>query len=179
MSATGILWSTSRKPTKHPEAWLAEMDGRLPFIRPGLNGNVVPEAAVQIDWPQRRLSTQRGRSPLSIRSTGHAPKRSLWGNPGQLREAHSLGLAHVTAGSRRNGTRFRSAPYRTASSSARGLRAQTHSAERRTYLLCCFVASSVVPGGFDRGRRAPIAIRRCPRHPNGPSWPRDNRTSPR
>src|SRR5579872_1038453 len=30
MSPTGILWSTSRKPTKHAEAWLAEMDGRWP-----------------------------------------------------------------------------------------------------------------------------------------------------
>lgn len=47
MSATGILWSTSRKPTKHPEAWLAEIDGRLPFIRPGLNGNVVPKGDVR------------------------------------------------------------------------------------------------------------------------------------
>src|SRR5579872_3808985 len=46
MSPTGILWSTSRKPTKHAEAWLAEMDGRWPFIRPGLNGNVVPMADV-------------------------------------------------------------------------------------------------------------------------------------
>ena len=43
------------------------------------------------------------------------------------------------------------------------------------YLLSCLVASSVVPGGFDRGRRTPIAIRRCPRHPNGPSWPRTTR----
>jgi hypothetical protein len=43
MSATGILWLTSRKPTKHSEARLAEMDGRRPFIRPGLHGNVVPQ----------------------------------------------------------------------------------------------------------------------------------------
>jgi hypothetical protein len=49
MSATGIPWSTFRKPTKHPEAWLAEMDGRLPFIRPGLNGNVVPQADIDRD----------------------------------------------------------------------------------------------------------------------------------
>ena len=71
-------------------------------------------------------STQRGRSPPSIRSTGYAPKTVIAGRPWKLREAHSLGPAHVTAGSRRNGTRFRSAPYRTASSSARQLRARTH-----------------------------------------------------
>ena len=123
-------------------------------------------------------STQCVRSPPSIRSTGHAPKAVIAGRLWQLREAHSLGPAHVTAGSRRNGTRFRSAPHRTACSSARGLRARTHPAERRTYLLSCFVASSAVPGGFDRRRRTPIAIRRCPRHANGPSWPRDDPTSP-
>ena len=95
-----------------------------------------------------------------------------------MRETHSLGPARVTAGSCRNGTRFRSAPHRTASSSAKGLRARTHPAERRTYLLSCFVASSVVPGGFGRGRRTPIAIRRCSRLANGPSWPRDDPTRP-
>jgi hypothetical protein len=47
MSATGILWSTFRKQTKHPEAWVAEMDGRRPFIRLGLNGNVVPTADIR------------------------------------------------------------------------------------------------------------------------------------
>jgi hypothetical protein len=104
--------------------------------------------------------------------TSLAPRRSLQGGPGSwVGRIHSV-QRHVTAGSRRNGTRFRAAPRRTVPSSARGLRSQTHPAERRTYLLSCFVASPVVAGGFDRVRRTRIAIRRCPRHPNGRSWPR-------
>jgi hypothetical protein len=100
------------------------------------------------------------------------PRAVFARRPRQLGRTHSLGPAprdgRITVMAL-DFVRRRAEPP-----SARGFRSRTHSAARRTLSTLLFCPAPVVAGCFGRLRHAVVAIRRCPRHPNGRSWSRND-----